>query len=94
MATLLDSLAQYVEVLSRSAQATTRAEDRNTYTSHLAAAAEIFVCLHLGRLNDAKTIVSDQRRAYGWGYLSGSEGAAATSAFDQFASIVEASYAA
>jgi hypothetical protein len=94
MATLLDALAQYVEVLSHSSHTTTRAEDRSTYTGHLAAAAEIFTCLHSGRLADAKAIVSEQRRAYGWGYLSGGEGAAATTAFDRFASIIEASHAA
>ena len=94
MTTLLDELAQYVEVLSRSSHGTTRAEDRNTYASHLAAAAEIFLCLHSGRLSDAKAIVGDQRRAYGWGYLSGNEGSAATTAFDRFASIIEASHAA
>lgn len=93
MATLINALAQYIEVLSRSAQATTRAEDRSTYTSHLAAAAEIFVCLHSGRLSEAKILVSDQRRAYGWGYLSGDEGSAATTAFDRFASMVELSHA-
>jgi len=94
MATLLDALAQYVDVLSRASHATTRAEDRTTYASHLAAAAEIFSCLHSGRLSDAKAIVGDQRRAYGWGYLSGDEGATATTAFDRFASIIEASNAA
>jgi hypothetical protein len=94
MATLIDALAHYVEVLSRSAHATTRAEDRSTYTGHLAAAAEIFACLHSGRLSEAKEIVSDQRRTYGWGYLSGDEGAAATPAFDRFASMVELSHAA
>jgi hypothetical protein len=93
MATLIDALAQYIEVLSHSAQATTRAEDRSTYTSHLAAAAEIFACLNSGRLPEAKKLVSDQRRAYGWGYLSGDEGSAATTAFDRFASMVESSHA-
>ena len=94
MATLLDALAQYVEVLSHSSHVTTRAEDRTIYASHLAAAAEIFLCLHSGRLSDAKAIVGDQRRAFGWGYLSGEAGAASTTAFDRFASIIEASHAA
>jgi hypothetical protein len=94
MATLIDALAQYIEVLSRSAQATTRAEDRSTYTGHLAAAAKIFACLHSGRLSEAKEIVSEQRRSYGWGFLSGDEGSAASTAFDRFATIVESSHAA
>lgn len=69
MSLLLDALAGYVEVLSRSANTTTRTEDCSTYTGHLAAAAEIFVCLHSGHLSQAKEIVSNQRHAYGWGYL-------------------------
>ncbi len=94
MVTLIDALAQYIGVLSRSAQMTTRAEDRSTYISHLAAAAEIFACIHSGRLPEAKKLVSDQRHAYGWGYLSGDEGSAATAAFDRFATMVESSHAA
>ena len=92
MTTLMDALAQYVAVLSQSAQTTTCAEDRSAYTNHLAAAAEIFACLHSGRVSDAKAIVSDQKRAFGWGYLSGEAGDIATSAFIRFATIVEATH--
>ena len=93
MTALLDALASYVEVLLHAAQATTRAEDRSAYTSHLAAAAEIFAYLHTGRLSEARDIVGSQRRAFGWGYLSGDEGARATLAFEQFASVVEGFHA-
>jgi hypothetical protein len=55
---------------------------------------KIFACLHSGRLSEAKEIVSEQRRSYGWGFLSGDEGSAASTAFDRFASIVESSHAA
>lgn len=91
MASLLDALAEYVEVLSHSAQTTTHAQDRSAYTSHLAAAAEIFACVQSDRLTEAKEIVRSQQRAYGLGYLSGDEGAAATAAFARLASIFEAS---
>jgi hypothetical protein len=94
MALLLDELASYIAALSHAARATTRAEDRSACTSRLAAAAEIFACLHAGRLSDARDIVGSERRAYGWGHLSGDEGAAATAAFDRFASIVESSHGA
>lgn len=88
-ATFLDALADYVEVLTRSAETTSQAEDRSTYTSHLAAAAAIFASLHSGRLAEAREIVDSERHAYGWGYLSGDEGAAVTAAFDRFASLIE-----
>lgn len=73
MAMRLDELAAYITVLSRAAHASTHAEDRSTYASHLAAAAEIFACLHGGRLREARDIVSSQRRAYGWGHLLGDD---------------------
>jgi hypothetical protein len=91
---LIDALATYIEALERSARATTRAEDRVTYTNHLAAAAQIFARLHSGCLSGAKEIVSAQRHAFGWGYLSGEEGAVAETAFDRFATMIESSQAA
>ena len=90
MTPLLDALASYVEVLLRAAHASARAEDRSAYTGHLAAAAEIFACLHSGRLAEAKEVVSSQKRAFGRGYLSGDEGASAAQAFERFASVIDA----
>lgn len=83
---ILDALAQYVDALSASARNTHHAEDRSMYTSHLAAAARIFSCLHSGRLDSAWEIASEQDRHYGVNFLSGDEGAAATTAFSRFAS--------
>ena len=94
MATLVDAVAEYVAVLSRAAKSTTRAEDRNTYTMHLAAAAEIFACLQTGRLADASELVDRERRAFGLGFLSGDVGSSATVAFNHLASLVEAANAA
>ena len=91
---LIDALAIYIEVLAQSSRATSCSEDRIVYTKHLAAAAEIFTCLHSGRLPNAKELVSGQRHAFGRGYLSGDEGSAATAAFDSFATLVESSHAA
>ena len=89
MKSLIDSLATYIEVLAHSAQSTNRAEDRATYTRHLAAAATIFADLHSGRLSEASKIVSSERHSFGWGFLSGPEGAAAEAAFHTFATIIE-----
>ncbi len=77
MSELLDALAKYVAVLNRSAQETHRAEDRGTYTQHLAAAAQFFVAAHAGRVEELRALVASERHAYGWGYLSHAEGSAA-----------------
>ena len=90
MSELLDALATYVEVLNRSARETRRADDRHTYTQHLAAAAQIFVAAHAGRMEELRALVATERHAYGWGYLSDAEGEAAEKAFDGFAKIIEA----
>ena len=90
MSELLGSLAKYVEVLNRSAQETHHAEDRNVYTQHLAAAAQFFVAVHAGRAEELRALVASEQHAYGWGYLSNAEGAAAEKAFADFAKIVEA----
>jgi hypothetical protein len=90
MSELLDALATYVAVLSHSAQATHRAEDRHVYAQHLAAAARFFLAVHAGRVEELRSLVASERHAYGWGYLSDAEGAAAEKAFDDFAKFVEA----
>ncbi|HWM41859.1 MAG TPA: hypothetical protein VNP36_05415 [Burkholderiales bacterium] len=93
MSTLLDNLAKYVSALDRSAQGTHRAEDRLTYTQHLAAAARIFAAAHAGRTSELQALVASERHAYGWGYLSDAEGSTAEKAFDEFAKTVEAANA-
>jgi hypothetical protein len=90
MTELLDALAKYVAVLNHSAQQTHRAEDRQSYTLHLATAAQFFVAAHAGRVEELRALVARERHAYGWGYLSYDEGAAAEKAFDEFAKVVEA----
>jgi hypothetical protein len=90
MSTPLQELAAYVEVLSASAAATQYANDRPEYTKRLAAAATIFLHLQQGRIAEAVRLVAEERRAYGWGYLSGEAGAAATTAFATFAATIDA----
>jgi hypothetical protein len=90
MSDILDALAKYVAVLDMSARQTHRAEDRPSYTQHLAAAAQFFGAAHAGRLEELRGLVASERHAYGWGYLSDAEGSAAEKAFDDFAKLVEA----
>jgi len=92
MDTLKDSLADYIVVLSRSIQTTADVIDRDNYIKHLAEAAKIFSCLHSGRMSEARELVIDQRRIYGWGRLSGDEGRATTTAFEKFASMAVPSH--
>ena len=88
MAGLVDALSHYVSVLAASAEHTTRAEDRAVYTGHLAEAARMFAALHAGDEQALRTLLERERRAFGWGYLSGDTGAAAEAAFATFASLV------
>jgi hypothetical protein len=90
---LLEALAIYVTVLNRSAKECHRAEDREAYTRHLAAAAELFLAAHAGRIEELRELVAGERHAYGWGYLSHAEGIAAENAFHKFAKLVEATNA-
>ncbi|TAK42934.1 MAG: hypothetical protein EPO27_15945 [Betaproteobacteria bacterium] len=89
MSELLDALATYIATLSHSAKETHRAEDRHVYAQHLAAAAQFFVAVHAGRVEELRALVASEQHAYGWGYLSNAEGAAAEKAFADFAKFVE-----
>jgi hypothetical protein len=93
MAELLAALTEYVRVLDSSAGSTSRAEDRARYSNHLAAAALMFMHISLNNLEGLKSVVSSERRCYGWGYLSDEEGNAAERAFASFSALVEATAA-
>ncbi len=86
MQDLQSSLAEYIEILSRSAKATTRAEDRRRYTEHLAAAAEMFAAIRRdSSLRAFCGLLTDESASFGRDFLSGEEGAAAEAAFAAFA---------
>jgi hypothetical protein len=88
MASLEQALADYIRVLERSSAETRRAEDRAAYERHLAAAARMFSALQQpdGRAQ-LQALVEQERRAFGWSYLSDEPGRAAEAAFDAFARI-------
>ena len=91
MEQLKSALAEYISTLETSAEKTNRAEDRTIYQKHLAAAALMYVTLEKNRsLEKLKELVATERHSYGWGYLDGSEGDIAETAFDAFAKLVEA----
>jgi hypothetical protein len=86
MSKVLDQLAEYIDVLGASADTTRRAEDRPLYDRHLAAAARMFVAAHRDPKGaDLRRLVEDERRAFGWSFVSGDEGNRAESAFNVFA---------
>jgi len=79
---ILDALAQYVHILRESAAATSRAEDRATYQSRLAGAAEMFECVRVRKSREELgTLIKREQHAFGWGYLSQEPGARAEAAF-------------
>lgn len=49
----------------------------------------MFEAVYRQAIDDLKELVAAERRAFGWGYLSGAEGEAAERAFDNFAKHVE-----
>ena len=85
----IPQLATYVAVLADALRNTTRAEDRTRYRDHLAAAALVFERLQQGDVVSAKQLIAEERRSFGWGYLSGDAGAAAESALSSFADFIE-----
>lgn len=87
------ALAEYIAVLSKSAGDTSRTEDRVTYERHLASAALMFVAIHGDDATRLKEIVDGETRNFGWGYLSGEEGAAAEAAWVRFGGIVRSAFA-
>lgn len=89
---IVEALVRYVAVLSESAARTRWADDRPQYERHLAAAARMFVaCWQDPSLARLRSLVAEERRSYGWAYLSDAEGDRAEAAFDKFAKQVESS---
>ena len=86
---LAPMLADYVETLVATAEETTQASDRPKYTSHLAAAARMFLAVERQSLRDLRQTIADERRSFGWDFLTQDCGARAESAFDQVARFVE-----
>jgi hypothetical protein len=86
---LTDELARYVGTLQASSGESTTAQDRPRYDKHLAVAALLFCALHRRSITEVLKLVKEERRAFGWGYLSEDCGERATAAFDRFAMLVE-----
>jgi hypothetical protein len=81
---LLAALATYVEVLARSADATTRAEDRVAYQRHLAATSRLFRAIQRGEAEAFEALLRAEESAFGWSYLCDSRGAATERAWAVF----------
>ena len=87
---LKSALAEYIDVLEKSASRTHRAEDRSRYQQHLASAVLMFAALEKHRsIEKLKKVLASERRSYGWDYLDGPEGEAAESAFHALAKLVQ-----
>jgi len=83
-------IAKYIIILRDCRNNCRRAEERQLYENHLAAAAIMFAETHLEfSVSQLKERVASEKRGYGWSYLSGKEGLAAEGAFHKLASFVE-----
>lgn len=89
MTELLSALTEYVQVLSAGAEGTSHAEDRSKYSSHLAAAALMYMHIFANNREGLKSVVLSERRAFGWNYLSDTDGAATEKAFSGFSALAE-----
>lgn len=89
---LAQMLADYVEALMAAEKETTQASDRPKYTRHLAAAARMFLAVERQSLHELWLTTADERRSFGWGFLSQDCGTRAESAFDRFARYIEGMY--
>ena len=87
---VVDALARYIGILSHCAEKTSIANDRPTYQQHLAAAAVMLAGIREDpSLAKLRSQVAEERRAYGWGHLSGDLGSEAERAFDEFVTSIE-----
>jgi len=82
MNSIENKIAEYVNILCDSLDKTTHANDRLTYTKHLAEAARWFGMINRGVSKEKlrKQILQEERN-FGWGFLSGSEGESVEKAF-------------
>lgn len=92
MKTIETSLAEYVEILADSLDNTKYTNDRAVYEKHLAVAARMFLAIRRDNgTEELRELVEQERRSFGWSYLSGEEGVKAEKAFNSFAKLVEGS---
>lgn len=93
MQNVLSALAKYISVLDASLSRTTYASERPLYTLHLAQAAVLFSLVQRGASPEAvREKFAEEERAFGWSYLSGSEGEKAEAAFQAVVQTIDAQY--
>jgi hypothetical protein len=88
MTTVEEALIAYIDALRAARSATRRPEERQFCLNRLAAAAEMFAFFRSGDQTALLRIVEDERRSFGWSYLSGAQGEAAERTFARFAATV------
>jgi hypothetical protein len=81
---LLNDLAVYVTALTAGAAAAKRPEERADYSQRLAAAAEIFAAIHRADRTALRRLIEQEVHGAGWGFLPGSLGSDAETAFSDF----------
>ena len=82
MSKWLPFVAQYIRVLADALDTTSHASDRRQYEAHLAQSARLVEILtNDGGRDRVDNWIAGEEHAYGWTYLSDSQGEAASGAF-------------
>lgn len=90
MEEIKSALAGYILVLRDSLARCHRAEDRVKYERHLAAAAVMLAEMQKGSpVAEILKMLEQEKRGYGWDYLSDAEGEKAEAAFAQIVKLLE-----
>ncbi len=86
---ILNQITEYIGVLNKSLTETTYSADRIKYQKHLASASLIVKSLLDDDMNSLKTVIEDEKRSYGWDYLSGEYGENVEQSFNDLIGILE-----
>jgi hypothetical protein len=87
---ILEHIADYINVLARSHDSTTQANDRSAYTKHLAEAARWVGMVKQGcSIEELQKRMSEEQASFGRAFLSDVEGENSESAFHRVLRFVE-----
>ena len=90
MNSIEEALADYILTLDTSFNNCHRAEDRPSYTMHLAAGAVMFASYTKTKsIAKLKELVAEEGKGYGRSFLANDEGTKAENAFHKFAVMIE-----
>ena len=84
----LSELSEYIAALTNGMRAAPEHE-KARFGDHLAAAALLFGGLWTGNVVETERLMAEERKSFGWDFLTGESGSVAESAFARLATFVE-----